>query len=529
MNNTAGTTSSYWQTRQGKGIILIVILIGSATLLLANLGNQYLWEDEAQTALVSKTILTEGVPRGYDGKNFFSQEKGAEYGNNYIWRWHTWLPFYVLAGFYKVFGVSTFVSRLPFALFGLGTVAATYYFAKSLWPGTRVAAIAAALLAVSVPFLLLSRQCRYYSMAMFFSVVSLHAYVAMLNGKKLAAMTLFFTSTLLLHTQHFYMAVLFPVLAAHAGIYRRDGLKKLLVVIAGVMLFNAPWLFWLANMNYNLGHILELSTLVNFVRTFCTDIIRYIFPAWLLAVMLIIAVTGRIRTGSFFSQERLFWSKISLLVIFVIFNIVIIAFTCPVPYFRYIAPSVPMVIILVAVIVDAAARIHLVLALVMVAAMLSTGRIKDYLYEITHDYEGPIKGIVSYLREHGSKDDVVAISYGDMPLKFYIDMRVIGGLTGEDLEPALSAQWVIFRKNSVGESGRFEIYLLLNDIDLENEYRKIELNCPDIQWENREDIADHQFKTCTDEDKVVIYERIKKLDTPKKAKDLEMFVWPLNR
>jgi hypothetical protein len=245
--------------------------------------------------------------------------------------------------------------------------------------------------------------------------------------------------------------------------------------------------------------------------------------------MLIIAVTGRIRTGRFFSRERFFWSKISLLVIFVIFNIVVIAFTCPVPYFRYIAPSVPMVIILVAVIVDAAARIHLVLALVMVAAMLSTGRIKDYLYEITHDYEGPIKGIVSYLREHGSKDDVVAISYGDMPLKFYIDMRVIGGLTGEDPEPALSAQWVIFRKNSTGESGRFEIYLLLNDIDLENEYRKIELNCPDIQWENREDIADHKFKTCTDEDKVVIYERIKKLDTPKKAKDLEMFVWPLNR
>ena len=68
----------YWQTKQGQLVILIVILIGSEILLLANLGNQYLWQDEAQTALISKTILTDGVPRGYDGKNSFSQEGGAD-------------------------------------------------------------------------------------------------------------------------------------------------------------------------------------------------------------------------------------------------------------------------------------------------------------------------------------------------------------------------------------------------------------------------------------------------------------------
>ena len=122
------------------------------------------------------------MPRGYDGKNFFSQEGGAEYGNNYLWRWHTWLPFYVLAGFYKIFGVTTFVSRLPFVLFGFGTVFMVYYFCRSLWPGTRVSLIAAGLLAVSVPFLILSRQCRYYSMAMFFCVLALYAYVAMSTG-----------------------------------------------------------------------------------------------------------------------------------------------------------------------------------------------------------------------------------------------------------------------------------------------------------------------------------------------------------
>ena len=82
--NMSGQISGWTGSNSVQRIILCVILLGSLCLLLANLGNQYLWEDEAQTALISKTILTEGVPRGYDGKNFFSQEGGAEYGDNYL-------------------------------------------------------------------------------------------------------------------------------------------------------------------------------------------------------------------------------------------------------------------------------------------------------------------------------------------------------------------------------------------------------------------------------------------------------------
>jgi 4-amino-4-deoxy-L-arabinose transferase-like glycosyltransferase len=234
------------QTTRGQIVVLLVILCGSLFLLLANLGNIYLWQDEAQTALISKTILTDGVPRGYDGKNFFSQELGAEYGKNYIWRWHTWLPFYVLAGFYKAFGVSTFVSRLPFTLFGLATVAATYYFAKEYWPGSRIPLLAAGLLAISVPFLLLCRQCRYYSMTMCFTVLSMWAYAALLNGKRYAAVILFIGSTLLFHSQHFYLPILFAALLLHAGIFRRDKLKLLLVVGAAAAILNGPWAIWLS-------------------------------------------------------------------------------------------------------------------------------------------------------------------------------------------------------------------------------------------------------------------------------------------
>jgi 4-amino-4-deoxy-L-arabinose transferase-like glycosyltransferase len=518
---------SNWRTNAGECALLLAILCIALWLLLANLGNQYLWDDEAQTALVSKTILTESVPRGYDGKNFFSQEDGAEYGKNYIWKWHTWLPFYVLAGFYKIFGVNTFVSRLPFALFGFGTILSVYFFAKSLWPGTRIPVIAAGLLTISVPFLLLCRQCRYYSMTMFFSVLSLHAYVLLLEKKKYAALMLFVTYTLLFHSQHFYVIVILATTLLHTVIFRRDRLKDLLIAITAVVLVNGPWLVWFAGIKYHKPdgvRLIKPVLLFIWAVVYSVIIIRFVFPVWLALVAAIVAVVRRIKVGHFLPGERLFWEKLSLPAFFIAFNLIMIAIISPMPYLRYIAPSVPLLIILAAVIVDAAARIDLIFAVVVVVSLIAGGQLKDYLYEITHDYDGPIEGIVKYLNEHSSPDDVVAITYGDLPLKFYTNLRVVGGLTGEDLESANNAHWVIIRKKDPSRDQRKLNYLLSHTDWLR--YRKIVIDYPDICWENREDPLEHRFRTCTDEDKVVIYERIKKLETPKKTKNFEMLVLP---
>jgi 4-amino-4-deoxy-L-arabinose transferase and related glycosyltransferases of PMT family len=503
MGNTAGTKSSYWQTRQGQGIILAGILIVSAVLFLANLGNQNLWQDEAQTALISKTILTEGVPRGYDGKNYFSQEGGAEYGKNYIWRWHTWLPFYVLAGFYKVFGISTFVSRLPFVLFGLGTVVLLYYYARAVWPGTRIPAIAAALLTISVPFLLLCRECRYYSMAIFFTLLSLYAYVLLLEGRKYASVLLFAATTLLFHSQHIYLAALFPAVFLHAIIFRRDLLKILTVVTALTILVNVPWLIWLAGVHYP-AKTMSIFMLASF---FSIDVLYYVFPVWLPAAVLLACIARRVRTGRFFAVSRQVWERLSLPFFFVVFNILAISVAAPYPFFRYLAPAIPLLILLAAVIINAWWETHLLVAAAAVVMLVATSQMKDYLYEITHDYKGPEKGIAKYLNEHGSPDDIVAITYGDMGLKFYTKMRVVGGLTGEDLEPAKNARWVILRQYFIADRDEAVTQYLKNNIRLEN-FRRIVIDYPDMAYENRESPGNHTFRIDTDENKVVIYERM---------------------
>ena len=48
-------------------------------------------------------------------------------------------------------------------------------------------------------------------MAMFFALLSLYAYVLLLEGIKLAFVLLFAATTLLFHSQHIYVAVFFPV------------------------------------------------------------------------------------------------------------------------------------------------------------------------------------------------------------------------------------------------------------------------------------------------------------------------------
>ncbi len=495
-----------WGAKAGRHIILLVVLGVSLVLLLANLSNQYLWEDEAQTALVSRTILTDGVPRGYDGKNFFSQELGAEYGENYIWRWHTWLPFYVVAGFYKVFGISTFVSRLPFVLFGLLTVVMTYVLAREMGFGSRIPLISAGLLAVCVPFMLLCRQCRYYSMSMFFTAFSLYAYMAILNGRKFAAVMLFIASTLLLQTQHIYITVLFPAILLHVVIFRRDRLKIILLVMAVVTLVNGPWLVWLSGAKYSESYsyrMLGSGMMWEFVVVLLGTILKYVFPFWLFGIVLVSVVVRRIRKGQFFSRDKVFRGNLSLLFIFIILNVVVIGATAPQGYFRYIAPSVPLLIVLAAVVIDAAAEVHFLAGVIVVVLLLATGQIRDYFYEITHDINGPVKCIVSYLNEHSSPGDSVVMPYGDMPVKFYTNMRVIGLLTGEDLKPVENARWIIIRKSPVPRDSMKYLFETLQ----QGRYKKTELGCYDTIWENREEPGLHRFRGLLNGSSILVFEK----------------------
>src|SRR5438034_576178 len=143
----------------------VAVVLVAACLIFFRLDQRLLWVDEAETALLARSVLIYGVPRAYDGRNLVSQEVGREYRADYVWRWTPWLEKYLTAGSFAVLGESTFTARLPFALVGLLSVVSMYTLAVTLFRDRWVGVLTMAFLALSVPFLLHVRQCRYYSLA----------------------------------------------------------------------------------------------------------------------------------------------------------------------------------------------------------------------------------------------------------------------------------------------------------------------------------------------------------------------------
>jgi len=108
------------------------------------------------------------------------------------------------------------------------------------------------------------------------------------------------------------------------------------------------------------------------------------------------------------------------------------------------------------------------------------------------------------LNKNAKDHDIVLIIYGDAPLKFYTDLKVIGGRTDEDLTPAYEADWIILRK--------YWFFSRLSDLVKHvpiADYEKIVINYPDTQWENRESLEWHHFRTVENEDRVILYHKIR--------------------
>jgi hypothetical protein len=176
-------------------------------------------------------------------------------------------------------------------------------------------------------------------------------------------------------------------------------------------------------------------------------------------------------------------------------------------FFRNIAPLVPFFAIAAGGIMGASAGWNRFLPIGVVAVHLALSPIPDYLYEITHDYDGPIEGIVKYLNANAVKGDVVAITYGDLPVKWYTGLRVGGGLTGEPPDPVRDARWVIFRKHSVSDKDLAVKWTMAQNFD-PGRFERIVIDYPDVPFENREEPDLHQYRTVRDEDRVVIYRRV---------------------
>jgi 4-amino-4-deoxy-L-arabinose transferase-like glycosyltransferase len=501
--NIKGKNKNFW--------ISSIIFLVSGPILLTNLGDQYLWQDEAQTSLISLTILDSGLPYGYDGKNFFSQELGVEYGENYIWKWHTWLPFYIQAGFFELFGVDTFTARLPFALMGILTIWATFFFTRELLSSEKTAWAATALLICSVPFLILMKQARLYSPLALFTILSLWCYLRLLKEEKNAGWLFVVSSTLLFHAHYLYFAILITVLVIHSLIFYRNLFIRFLVPIAISFVINLPWMIWLSNMRFRERYdhdLLDFQRHSIFLGKYISDLMQYIFSPVFLLIPIVLLVANWVRRKKLLSNDKNLWQGLTLLLLFIGINITVLTVVSPAPFFRYMTPIIPLLYIILGLIAISTIRVHLIMTFLVIGTAIYKNPVQEYYYELTHDFNGPMEGIARHLNQYGKGHQIVAINYGDMPIKFYTNMRVIGGLTGENPSPARNADWIIIRRHKTSPlDEKFKEYLK-NNVLWEN-YEQIEINYPDTRFQNRESLDEHHFRTEVNEFPIVIFKKIR--------------------
>jgi len=497
--------------RWAEALTLLFTTALAGVLLLKNLDDQCLWQDEAETALIAKTVLTDGFPHGGDGKNCFSQELDRDR----LTRRHAWLPFYLTAGFFGLFGVNTLAARLPFALVGLASVPLCYFLARWIWQSRRAAALSAIVLATSVPYLILSRQCRYYSLATFFSLLGLLAYGRMVQRKRWAIPLFVVASVLLFQSNYLGWIVLQAAVLVHVVIFHRG---RFLAVVLGAscsFLLNLPWLIWLVHF-YTTTTLAPGTEGATSLAVFLATAWRYVAKAnehlfspvlWIL--LLVIAIAAISRKKGFSRSAMAAWREPWLLFLFIVIDVATFSLVNRFYFFRYLAPVVPLAAMLAGRILESAMRLHPGVGIVGLAAMLFFSPLQDYLYEITHHCRGPTEGIVQFLKAHAKPDDVVAITYGDLPLKFYTNLRVVGGLTGEDLTPVLKARWVLLRNFILCNKDLAVARYMATHLRAED-YRRHDLDFPDIPYDNRECPDEHRYRTATGFPPITIWERIAK-------------------
>ena len=498
-------------------------------LLLANLGNGRLWQDEAETAVLGRSILRVGYPCAFDGVNRLNPALPVQEGS--AWTYHSWLPFYLVAASFWALGFTTVAARLPCALLGVASV----------WLGVRLAArwtrdllvtrLTALFLATSVPFILHMRQCRYYSPAVFFTLWTVWAYWRFYSKRRLASLELIGALTFLFHADH---GVFLPVLIA-CGIHfssTRPGVEawhRWGKVLVTTLALTTPWVIYLqAGQHHKAFSFIELRHHLEF---YFRQINRFLFPVGFWALVVLWRRPGlSTLCGERGTPVRTAWGLVGCVLLAGIFFLILVPEQ---RHFRYLIFLIPFLGMVQAALLAQVLRKRFVIGIGLTATLILTdflhysgpsvlvahlpglklrhpsqARIRslpmEFLGELTHSYQGPIDGIVEYLQSHSTAGQTVKTPPAeDHPLLFYTNLVIEPMASLSEFGRETYPHWIILRRdwlpNGFLESAYFS--------RIQQRYERIVLDAPDIPWQNRPDPGYHRFLTDRRAPSVTVFKR----------------------
>ena len=538
---------------------ILPILSLAVIFLFINLGDVKLWQDEAETAMLARSVLKGGIPKAWDGKNLISSLNGADFNEDFIWTWHPWAQAYLTALSFSLLGESNFSARFPFALAGFLAIFFLYLLSLKLTNDNKIALLSSFFLTISLQFILYSRQCRYYSLLALSVILIIYSFYKLQS--KTGRILFILSSTLLFHSNFlpFFPTIfgLFVFLIITNN--QRKNIKHFLFCSAIIFLLTIPWLIYTKGFSQGVSLLGKGGEPSFIAQEF--DLLKIVNENVFPLIFIPVAIY-------FLFKKRTAHREIyQLLLIIIILNLLFlpyISYTQNIIGMRYAVGLIPLFSFLSALIVKTLVDYKRWLGYFVFLILISTNILNsfpniifnavsiplkentktenlksefknmllgkkiyfDFLYELTHSYKGPVDGIVGFLNKYGKREDTVLTNYESAPILFYTNLNIAyvisnkpefySSIPSNEYNPIIEKKlpdyvytlkkvdWIIPRANY--RNRLFNRDKILKEMEKEgHRIKRYEIDSPDLPWNNRADIRYHKFRNVENYQKVVIY------------------------
>lgn len=452
------------------GVHAILVCL-AALLLLWGLGNPYLRQDEAATAVLAQRMLRFGRPLAYDGVNlitidhFAAEEENSidqrdrnpqmaisyyvrhgDFKTDTTWKWQPWGQFVVAVLGLQVLGATTVAARLPFALAGIVTVILVYRFASTHFKDSQTALFATSFLVLNTYWILHSRQCRYYSISSLFLMVTLASYARWQLGKRWGATAFVTAAWCWFQVDYGTVWPVVGVLVVDLLVAERRTLWRPLLVGLAMVATIAPFVYF-----YELWGRLSVRTSAwqgRFLRNLF-NINDYILPIWIIAVALAICAY---RWKILPPLERRLVAILCAILVALSFWIPSVA---PAAFLRYSIIVAPVGCMLMAWVLMRLGARHQSWTWAGAAIFLFTPWLSSLPYILPNTSwqamifrpelgllrksvfghpADPNRPVIDWLKQNAASDDEILINYEDIPLMFYLPNPIRGGIAAFRVE-----------------------------------------------------------------------------------------------
>lgn len=464
----------------------------------------------------------------------------------------------------------TAIIRTSFALIGLTGLALLAFLAMQLFhtklSRTGFLIFFVFLEVISVPLVLHLREARYYPLAIFFTALVIFVYTQyrILKKTRYVTYSILLTASLFLLFVTFspvyfiflpaillYESVLFArslffryINGREAASLQKDSFKNYLsyilplifsaVIVSPLLVFFKT--FYIAGEMAKYNTQAFLTTEAGMLRANFELMWKFfahsdfIYLAIFLKVCLLFCFLIKPAGKSLTSPDRPRVAFSNFLTVFFILYFVFIARIPNLPFTRYFIPLQPVLALIVIMdiailytflsryesglmVYSRALLVIIVAGFIIFNISYNANYLKGHLYEITHQYRGPLDYVIPFIKEkYGNTGDlVIATNYEEPSYMYYLDARVVIGYVGNNLEEDIQTQpdIIVYRKLWQNFGAIFADFLQ------RNAYERVSFpvydysvnNIPELNWRPPFHHRFRTFETSDEQNKVDMFVR----------------------